>query len=447
MLFRLAPRPARPRAPRLVDATLLSERALRIAILVYRGNPRCGGQGVYVRHLSRALVDLGHEVEVFSGAPYPELDDRVRLTRVGGLDLYRQPDPFRVPHPREFRSPIDVAEFALMCTAGFPEPLTFSLRVWRLLRHRLDEFDVVHDNQGLGSGTLPLLDTDLPVVATIHHPITVDRRLDLAAAPSLRKRLSLLRWYGFTRMQTRVARRMPRVLTVSESSRIDLVDELGISPDRLHVVRLGVDTERFRPLPDTVRVPGRILTTASADVPLKGLLHLVEALPGLRRRRPDAHLVVVGRAREDGAVLAAIRRLGIADHIRFESGISDERLTELYAEAQVAVVPSLYEGFSLPAVEAMASGCALIASAAGALPEVVGEHGEAALLVPPGDPRQLTAAIDAVLADPELRDRLGAGGRERAHRLYSWPVTAAATAEHYRAAIAEAAARRAVAAA
>ncbi|HEY6379461.1 MAG TPA: glycosyltransferase family 4 protein [Candidatus Dormibacteraeota bacterium] len=431
MLFRLAPRPTAPlRVPRAASGD-----ALRIALLVYRGNPRCGGQGVYVRHLSRALVDLGHRVEVFSGPPYPELDPDVGLTRVRGLDLYRQPDPFRLPRLGEFRSPLDVAEFGLMCTAGFPEPLTFSLRVQRLLRRRLDDFDVIHDNQGLGYGMLPLLRSGVAMVATIHHPITVDRRLDLEAARRPGKRLTTWRWYGFTRMQARVARRMPRILTVSDTSWRDLVDELNLDPARLHTVPLGVDTARFRPLRRR-RVAGRLLTTASADVPLKGLLHLVEALPRVRLRHPHAHLVVIGSPNPDGPLPTALRRLGLQDSVRFERGVSDQRIVELYAEAEVAVVPSLYEGFSLPAVEAMASGCALVVSDTGALPEVVGRSGEAALLVRPGQPDQLAAALDAVLSDPDLRDRLGAGGRRRALEHFNWPATAVATVAHYRAAIA-----------
>src|SRR5262249_45947515 len=162
---------------------------------------RCGGQGVYTRYISRALVDLGHTVEVFSGPPYPDLDPRVRLTRVQSLDLYRTDDPFRVPRLWEFRDVIDVAAHAMICTARFPEPLTCGLRVLRELRPRLGEFDVIHDNQCLGYGLLPLLGGPVPVVATIHHPITVDRRLDLDASPNLKRTVSLLRWYGFLRMQ------------------------------------------------------------------------------------------------------------------------------------------------------------------------------------------------------------------------------------------------------
>ena len=180
---------------------------MRIALLSYRSKPHCGGQGIYIRHLSRELVRLGHEVEVFSGQPYPELDEDVRLTKVPSLDLYREPDPFRVPRLKEFRDLIDVEEFLTMSTAGFPEPKTFSSRIARLMKQRASDFDIAHDNQVLGSGIMKLEDYGLPVVATIHHPITMDREIDLASAPTWRKRMSLRRWYGFLRMQANVAKR------------------------------------------------------------------------------------------------------------------------------------------------------------------------------------------------------------------------------------------------
>ena len=404
---------------------------MRIALLSYRSKPHCGGQGVYVRNLSRELVALGHDVEVVSGPPYPDLDPGVRLTQLASLDLYRDPDPFRTPNWREFRSPIDVLEYVLMGTAAFPEPLTFSLRAWRELRRRDTRPDVVHDNQTLGYGMQLLQRDGFPVVATLHHPITVDRQHDLAAARGIRKRFSTWRWYSFLRMQRRVARAMPAVLTVSSSSRDDIVRDFEVAPDRLTVVPVGVDTELFRP-PTVPRVPGRIVATASADVPLKGLVPLLEAVAKLRTER-DVELVVVGKAKEGGTAERALERLGLADAVRFVTGISDEAIVTLFGSAQVAVVPSLYEGFSLPAVEAMACATPLVATTAGALPEVVGPHGVTALHVPPGDPEALAAAIGAVLDDPELAGRLGAAGRARVEEQFTWRAVAAQTVAWYRA--------------
>ncbi len=421
--------------------------ALRIALLSYRGNPHCGGQGVYVRHLTRALADLGHHVEVLSGPPYPELDERVRLQRVPGLDLYRQPDPFRRPRLAELTHWTHALELGLMSTAGFPEPLAFSLRANQALARRRHDFDVVHDNQSLGTGLLgihtpPPRGLGLPLLATIHHPVTVDRRVELAHAPGWRRRVTLRRFYGFTRMQSRVARRLDRILTVSQSSLDDIVADHGVARDRLRVVPVGVDATRWRPLPSQSRVPGRLMTTASADVAMKGLAHLLEALAKVRTERPDAELVVVGAPKPDSPLIGVIERLGLTGAVHFVTGVSDERLVELYAEAEVAVVPSLYEGFSLPAVEAMACGVPLVTTTGGALPEVVGPYGEAALLVPPADAGALAGAILGLLSDGGRRVSLGRAGRERAVSRYSWRATAGATVAQYHEVIDRAAGRR-----
>ena len=421
------------------DAAARSGRPLRIALLSYRSKPHSGGQGVYVRALSRELVALGHEVEVFSGPPYPELDAARDgrgpvLTRVPSLDLYREPDPFRLPRLREFRTPVDVLEFALMCTAAFPEPLTFSLRVAQVLRRRRGDFDVVHDNQSLGPGccacSAPASRSSRP--STTRSPRTAgttSRRRRPSAA-----KLTTLRWYSFLRMQTRVVRRLPAVLTVSQNSAADIVRDFGVPAERLTVVPVGVETDVFRP-PSTPRVPGRVVATASADVPLKGLVPLLEAVAKLRTER-DVELVVVGRAKPGGAAASAIDRLGLGDAVRFVSGVTEAALVDLFGSAEVAVVPSLYEGFSLPAVEAMACATPLVATTAGALPEVVGPDGVTALHVPPGDPEALAAAVGRLLDDPGLAARLGAAGRQRVVEHFTWRAVAEQTVAWYRSVLA-----------
>ncbi|MBB1257901.1 glycosyltransferase family 4 protein [Streptomyces alkaliterrae] len=409
------------------------EGALRIALLTYKGNPFCGGQGVYVRHLSRELAALGHRVEVIGAQPYPVLDEGVTLTELPSLDLYRQPDPFRTPSREEIRDWVDALEVGTMWTGGFPEPLTFSLRARRHLAARRGEFDVVHDNQTLGYGLLG--DLGAPLVTTIHHPITVDRELDLAAARGLAKRASVRRWYAFTRMQKRVARRLDSVLTVSGTSRDEIVEHLRVRPARISVVHIGADSRVFSPDASVPEVPGRIVTTSSADVPLKGLVHLVEALAKVRTEQPHAHLVVVGKRADDGPVAAAIERLGLGDAVEFVKGISDAELADLVRGAQVACVPSLYEGFSLPAAEAMATGTPLVATTGGAIPEVAGRDGETCLAVPPGDAGALAQALTRLLADGGLRRRIGAAGRERVLARFTWRQAALGTVERYREAL------------
>ncbi|HEX3297304.1 MAG TPA: glycosyltransferase family 4 protein [Nocardioides sp.] len=409
---------------------------MRVALLSYRSKPHCGGQGVYVRHLSRELVRLGHEVEVFSGQPYPTLDEGVRLTRVPSLDLYREPDPFRTPRMHEYRDLVDVQEVATMWTAGFPEPRTFSRRVLPVLRERAGDFDVVHDNQTLGSALLEVESaTGLPLVASIHHPISIDRRIDLAQAPTWQKRLSVRRWYGFVRMQARVARGVRSVLAPSESAKRDVVREFGVEPARVRVVLLGVD-EGFVP-PTVPRVRGRILAMASADAPLKGVACLLEAFAKLRTERRDLELLLVTKPVPGGRTEQLLDSLAIRDRIRFVHDVSDAELVDLMGSAEVACVPSLYEGFSLPTAELMATATPLVVSRAGAIPEVVGPDGLCADLVTPGDVGELSAALGALLDEPDRRARYGAAGRRRAQDLFSWRAVAAATAAAYDDAIAD----------
>ncbi|WP_306364342.1 glycosyltransferase family 4 protein [Nocardia sp. CC227C] len=403
---------------------------MRVALLSYRSKTHCGGQGVYVRYLSQGLAELGHRVEVFSGQPYPELlDPRVRLTEVPSLDLYRESDPFRTPRPGEIRDGIDLLELGTMWTAGFPEPRTFSLRAAKLLRGRAGDFDVVHDNQCLGTGLLDIA-RHLPLVATIHHPITRDRAVDLAAAPWRRKPL-VRRWYGFLGMQMRVARRLPDLITVSSSSAADIRADFGVAPQQLRTVPLGVDTELFRPHP-LPRVRGRIVAVASADKPLKGIGHLLKAIARLRTCC-DPELRLVAKLEPNGPTEKLIAELGLTDIVTAVSGLTDEELARLLSSAEIACIPSLYEGFSLPAVEAMASGTPLVASRAGALPEVVGDCAE---LVEPGNVDELTRVLGTLLADPDRRRHLGAAGRRRALSVFSWEAVAAQTVTVYERAIA-----------
>jgi glycosyltransferase involved in cell wall biosynthesis len=406
------------------------DRPLRIAYLAYRGKPHVGGQGVYTRHLTKALVDLGHTVEVYGGNPYPVLDERVPLHKLQSLDIYNDHFPMRMPGIWELKHWTDFVEVSSFSAGQFPEPLAFSLRAWDALRHRTGDFDLVHDNQCLGYGLLGI-QRHFPVLATIHHPITVDRRLELEHAATRYKRLTLRRWYSFTNMQTRVAKRMERVVTVSENSFADIVRDHGVPPERMAIVPVGVDPDLFRPIPGVARIPGRLVTTASADVTMKGLSYLLEALAKLRTER-DVSLVVIGRRKEGGKSDETIRRLGLEDAVEFVTGVSDERIYELYSEAELAVVPSLYEGFSLPAIEAMSCGVPLVATTGGALPEVVGSDNDTALLVPPGDSEALARRIGDALDDPELRARIGAAGRQRVIDNWSWRHTAVRTVEQYR---------------
>ena len=423
---------AEPEAPGRCAAPgtpLAADHPLRIALLSYRSKPHCGGQGIYLRHVSRELAALGHHVEVFSGQPYPELEPGPLLRTLPSLDLYRDDDPFRTPGLREYRDWIDVLEVATMWTGAFPEPRTFGIRAVRALRQRKDDFDVVHDNQVLATGMLKIGEF-LPLVTSIHHPISVDRRIELKAARGF-SRLTKWRWYSFVRMQAKVARNVGPIMTGSESSKADILRDFKVPPGNVTVVPLGVDTRLFHPR-QAPRVPGRMVAVASADSPVKGVATLLRGYAKVITER-DAELILVSKLNPDGPTARLLADLALTDRVKFVSGVSDQELADLLASAEVAVVPSLYEGFSLPAVEHMASGTPLVASRTGALPEVTGD---AALLVAPGDPEELAAALRGLLDSPGQRQRLSELALARVAERFAWSAVARATVAEYRRAIA-----------
>ena len=403
---------------------------LRIAYLTYRGKPHVGGQGVYTRHLTKALLNLGHEVEVFGGQPYPVLDERITLTKLPSLDLFNDHYPGRFPAFWEFKTREDFLEVGVFSTGVFPEPLAFSARVHRHLAPRAHEFDLIHDNQCLGWG-IKRLEKIIPTIVTLHHPITRDRALEMAAAPNFYKRWSIGRWYSFVKMQGKVASQMPRVVVVSENSINDIHADMGVAHDRMRMVPVGVDPELFTPLPHIERKPGRLITTASADVALKGLAYLIEAMVALREEGRDISLTIIGRPKP-GKSMDLIDRYNLHPHIEFVSDVSDERIVELYAEAELAVVPSLYEGFSLPAIEAMCTGTPLVATDGGALPEVTGADGETVFRCTAGDVSSLATSIRQALDQPEARAAIGTAGRQRVTERWSWRHCAELTVDQYR---------------
>jgi len=402
---------------------------LRLAYLTYRGKPHVGGQGVYTRHLTKALVDLGHSVEVFGGQPYPVLDDRITMHKLPSLDIFNDQYPGRLPGYWEIKTWPDFVETARFLGGQFSEPLAFSKRAYRELRTRVNDFDLVHDNQCLGWDILKI-EKIIPTIVTLHHPITKDRELEMSHAPNWWKRRSLKRWYSFVEMQGKVASKMPRIVVVSENSINDINKDMGVSRDRMRLVPVGVDPELFRPMPEVQREPGRLITTASADVALKGLSYLLEAMAKLRTQR-DIRLTIIGKPRP-GHSMDLIESLGLKPYIDFVSGVPDERIVELYAQAELAIVPSLYEGFSLPAIEAMSTGICLVATDGGALPEVTGTDGDTVLQCPAGNAEALAATIARGLDDANLRTRVGLAGRERVVSRWSWRHCAALTVDQYR---------------
>ncbi len=399
---------------------------LRIGLISYRSNPHCGGQGVYIRHLSHALSDLGHQVEVIAGPPDPLVHASVKLTMLETLDLYNANDLFRTPRSAELKDPVNLIEWLDISAMGYAEPMTFGMRVKRFMKGRTRSYDIIHDNQCLSYGILGLA-RELPVTATIHHPMTVDRRLAVKSTRSFYRKLKALRWYSFIGMQKRVARKIPAIITVSNSSKKDISKEFNIPESRFRTIPIGIDLDNFFPLDHVKKVPGRLIVTNSADMPLKGLYHLLHALKGVVQKR-DVSLTVIGTPKKDGGIEKLVKKLDLGRHINFTGRIDHERFVREYAKAQIAVVPSLYEGFGLPVGEAMACRVPVISTTGGALPEVAGD---AAKLVPPGDARALEQAIIELLEDEKQREDLASRGYDRVTTEFTWEKCAMRTARVY----------------
>jgi len=422
--------PARLPAARYSEALSLEElepvRPLRICLLGYRSHPYGGGQGVYLRYLSKALVELGHQVDVISGEPYPHLDAGVRLIAMPGMNLYE--NGLLSLRPRHLRSLSNIIEWLSKLSGGFAEPQAFGRRALSYLEAHAHEYDLVHDNQSLSYAMLHLQRREVPLVTTIHHPITSDLRLVLDACSWWWPRLLAYRWYSFLGMQKRVALGLKHVVTVSACSRRDVARDFGVTEDRLKLIYNGVDSDVFAPRPDCQRKPLQLMATASADQPLKGLRVLLLALRNLLPRHPGLRLLVVGKPKAGCDTEKLIRKLALASHIDFVSGISTSELVRHYGESTLVVVPSLYEGFGLPAAEAMSCAAAVISSDGGALPEVVGDAG---VLVPAGDEHALARAIEELLGDPARRTALGERARERILEQFCWRRAAREMTRYY----------------
>ncbi|MCP4603065.1 MAG: glycosyltransferase family 4 protein [Proteobacteria bacterium] len=403
---------------------------LKICLLSYRSNPHSGGQGIYIKRLSRALRDLGHTVDVVSGPPYPKLDTDIPVFNIPGLDLYNPENMFRMPTFRELCDPVNFVEWVGVSTMGFPEPYTFGLRARKFLGDKYQNYDLVHDNQSLSYGLLTMR-SHIPTIATIHHPITVDRKFDIESVRTPWKKLKRMRWYSFIGMQKKVSRQLSHIITVSECSKNDISRDFNVSKKNIRIVSNGIDTDLFFPIPDIKREKNQLIVTNSADAPLKGLEHLLRAVAKVSKTHA-VKLRIIGTPKKNGFTIRLIKELQIGELVTFTGRVTNKRFVQEYARSSIAVVPSLYEGFGLPSGEAMACGLPVISTTGGALPEVVGDSG---ILVPPADSEALARAIIDLLDNPQRAKVLGRSGLKRVQTLFTWEKTAQKTVAVYREAI------------
>lgn len=395
---------------------------MKIGLLSYRSNPYSGGQGIYIRHLSKALSKLGHEVSVISGQPYPELDDSINLIKLPGLGLFESSERFSAFKISFFWNLLNFYEWFTVMTGGFPEPYAYGRRVYRLLKKTNFNFDILLDNQSLSSSLLKI-QKEFPLAVTIHHPITRDHKLEMDNAKNWKERLSSNRWHNFLPMQKRTASKLQNIICVSQSSKEDVIAEFNVKEERITVIPNGIDIENFKPSSDSKTLDFKIVTTASSDIPLKGLRHLILALPRVLREYPLTRLTVIGKSPKKSKLNKLIDDLNLEDKITFKSGISENEIVDIYHDSDIAVIPSLYEGFGFGAGEAMACGVPLISTDSGGLKQVIGES---ALKIEPGSVQQIEESIIKLFNEEETRNELSKKGRERMEELFDWEIAAKA---------------------
>ena len=403
------------------------ENKLKIGLISYRSNPFSGGQGIYIRHLSSSLYELGHEVEVISGPPYPELRKEVVLIKIPSLDLFSSINRFKEFKLNFLTSYTDLFEWFSVMTGGFPEPYTFGLRLEKFLKNKMGYYNILHDNQSLATSLLSIQE-DFPLLTTIHHPITRDYELELARYNNLKDRLLVKRWHSFLGMQKKVAKKLNNILCVSGQSAIDVAEDFNVNPENISVVLNGVDIKIFKPNQDIVKIDFRIVTAASADIPLKGLEYLIKAMPKIRVSHPHVTLEVIGRAQEGGLVDQLIHKLELKDVVNFNHGISEQKISELYCSADIAVIPSLYEGFGFGAAEAMACALPVISTKSGGLEEVIGD---AAYPVESSSSKDISEAVISLFNNPVKKKSLSEKGLDRMQKKFSWENTAELTVRAY----------------
>ena len=402
---------------------------MKIGLLSYRSNPFSGGQGIYVKHLSLALTKLGHQVDVISGPPYPDLHEDINLIKIPSLNLFELEDNLRL---RSFRPSFlfnlaDFREWLGVLSGSFPEPYAFGKRVNIYLDKTSTDYDLIHDNQSL-CYELINIQKEIPLVTTIHHPITRDRRLALEAAATWKERLSINRWHSFLRMQKKVAPQLNRIVCPSNQSKADVIEELKVNEENVDVVLNGIDLDSFNRDERVEKKPYRIITTASADVPLKGLKFLIEAMTEIIEEIPEAHLMVLGRAKEKGDIAKLISRLNLEEKISFRSGLSQSEVVSLYSSSHICVIPSLYEGFGFGAGEAMACGLPLISTQSGGLKEVIGQE---AVIIEAASSEAIVKAVKDLFSNKEKQLALSRAGRKRMGKEFNWMKAAEAYEKIY----------------
>ena len=391
---------------------------LNIAILSYRSAQFGGGQGVYIRDISFALSLMGHNVDVISGPPYPDLHEGVNLIKLPGLNLFETfsfKDRLKKFFKKKNKNVNHYYEFISVLFGGFPEPHTFGDRANIYLSSN-DSYDLIIDNQSVSYGMIDI-QKRFPFIEIIHHPITFDYKFELASSKKIKYKLSRYRWYSFLKMQKKVAPLIKQIITPSKSSKEGIVNEFNCIKDSVNVINNGIDTSEFSPIDNATINKNRLITTASSDVPLKGLDYSLKALKMLKYEYPELHLVVIGNQKKGGHTERLIRELKLEQDVIFKSNITKKEIRDLYSTSSVAIVSSLYEGFGYPVIEAMSCEVPLIATNVSSIPELTSEF---ATLIEPKNEEMIYKSIKNIFSDYDKFKQIAINGRSHVIKNFNW---------------------------
>ena len=390
---------------------------LNIAISSYRSAPFGGGQGIFIYELSKALQSLGHNVDIISGPPYPNLESKINLIRSPGLNLFSTfvfKERFAIFFNKKNKSLDDWYEFISALFGGFPEIKTFGNRLNQLLQNL--PYDILIDNQSLSFGVLQL-QKKIPIIEIVHHPITKDYEYDIQFSKGIIQKISKWRWFSFLKMQKKVAPLLKVISTPSTNSKNDIAIDFNVSKKKIAVIPNGIDHIKFSPKKEINRNPGQLITTASADVPQKGLDFTLKAIYQLKEDFPKIRLIIIGAPRSGGHTERLIQKLNLEANIVYKTNLTKEEIAIEYAYSNIAIVSSLYEGFGFPVGEAMACSIPLIATNVASIPEITSNFAE---LIPQKDPKSIEQAIRKIFLNPSKYQIRADAGRMHIIENFDW---------------------------
>ena len=401
----------------VVNPNKTLKKPLKIAILSYRSAPFGGGQGIYIYELSKVLTKIGHNVDVISGPPYPELMSGIELIKLPGLNLFSTfifRERLKIFFNKKNKSLDDWYEFSSTLIGGFPELRTFGNRADSFLADK--SYDAVIDNQSISYGMINIQKSK-PLIEVMHHPISKDYFYDLKFAKGLLQRLSKIRWFSFLKMQKKVAKHINTVVTPSLNSKQDIHQDFKVPISNIQVIPNGIDFDTFCSLPNIVPRAHSVITTASADVPLKGLDFSLHAIARLKSEYSDIKLTVIGSPRPGGHTERLIKKLKLVNQVFFKTNLTKAEITHEYAKSAVAIVSSLYEGFGFPVGEAMACATPLVATNVASIPEITGSFAQ---LIPAEDEEAIYQGIKNIFQSPQKYKIQAELGRQHIIENFNW---------------------------